>query len=65
MSRKRNYKVTEGLRNKGYTVSGWSRARGFKPVTVYQLIYKAGGYTGEHGLVARKIKAELHKEGVI
>jgi gp16 family phage-associated protein len=58
-------KISEGLRKKGYSVAGWARARGLNPHTVYQFIYKKGGYKGIYGDIAKKIQTLLEKEGVV
>lgn len=63
VKRKKN-QVSEKLREKGYSVRGWARVNGFNPVTVFQYIYKQGGYKGIRGEVAKKIKNALKREGI-
>jgi N-acetyl-anhydromuramyl-L-alanine amidase AmpD len=64
VNRKKNA-ISERLREKGYTVRGWARVNGFNPVTVFQYIYRQGGYKGIRGEIANKIKEALKKEGVV
>lgn len=63
VKRKKNV-VSERLRKKGFTVRGWARVHGFNPSTVFQFIYKQGGYKGIRGEIAENIKKALKDEGV-
>jgi len=50
------------LRKRGMTVSGWARMHGYKPDSVFKILY---GIFGNPGPTAKAILWDLEKEGLL
>lgn len=55
--------ITQKIREKGMTVSGWARLNNFNPYTVFRIIY--GQYTGKGGPKAQEILNRLKEDGLL
>jgi hypothetical protein len=54
--------VIKILRKRGMTVSGWARMHGYKPDSVFKILY---GIFGNPGPTAKAILWDLEKEGLL
>ena len=62
MLKKKRAEVIEAIHDKGMTVNGWARTRGFSKNTVKNVLYRDS--VGDEGKVTMAIIEALRKEGL-
>jgi lambda repressor-like predicted transcriptional regulator len=65
MTEQQQQQAVEKIRERGMTVAGWARAKGFSLNTVKNVLYRQWGRGDTVGPVAESIIKALRKDGLI